>query len=437
MIKIKDQICVSEQGKRANNEDSALFSEGEVFIVCDGVGGNEKGEIASHIVAEVFLAEGLKKSELNLNEVLRNAENALSDYLESHPAAIGMATTLTFSKVLENGIQVAWCGDSRVYQFRNGEIVYQTRDHSWVNEAVDNGIITLEESINHPKSNVITRAVQGNHKSTQLDSHFIKDVRKGDFFMHCSDGILEAWSDDDLMALFNSNNDINDIATLLKQQCEIDSRDNFTAILYKIDEADISTNEEKATTENNPEFVIAIPIEKAEPEHAEKTQAFHAVDTKRTIQSNIVQSDKVHNSKGPVKTKVNWKGYLVALLIPCLLYSAYVYLFPSKVKAKVNSEQTKPSDSKINNGKLNYNSKPVEKDSIKKGNQLLPEDKTTEDGNDDEIIAGESKRRKISITNEGVVNNNEANKTATMNGNKKEEPPAKNAETKKVSDKPK
>jgi serine/threonine protein phosphatase PrpC len=435
MIKIEDQICISGQGKRSNNEDSALFSKGQVYIVCDGVGGNEKGEIASNIVAKVFLEVGLKISELDLNEVLRIAENALTDYLENHPTAIGMATTLTFSKVLENGIQIAWCGDSRVYQFRNGKIVYQTRDHSWVNEAVDNGIISIEESINHPKSNVITRAVQGNHKSTQLDTHFIKDVQKGDFFMHCSDGVLEAWSNNDLMALFNSNNDINDIATLLKQQCEIDSRDNFTAIIYKIDEADISNNYKEV--EIKPEFVTAIPIEKVEAGHAETTQAFHAVDTNRIIHSNNDQSNKVHNSKGPLKTKVNWKVYLVALIISCLLYSAYVYLFSSKEKVKENSEQPQPSDSKINSGKLNDNTKPVKEDPIKKDNQLLPEDKTTEDGNDDENIVGESKKRKISITNKDVVNSNEANKTGKVTNNKTGEISVKKTETKKVSDKPK
>jgi serine/threonine protein phosphatase PrpC len=416
MIKIKDQICISEQGKRANNEDSALFSEGEVFIVCDGVGGNEKGEVASQIVSDVFLEQGLKKSELNLNEVLCIAENALSDYLENHPTAIGMATTLTFSKVLENGIQVAWCGDSRVYQFRNGEIVYQTRDHSWVNEAVDNGIITLEESINHPKSNVITRAVQGNQKATQLDTHFIKDVRKGDFFMHCSDGVLEAWSDDDLKALFNSNNDINDIATLLKQQCEIDSRDNFTAILYKIEEADLSSFVEESHVD---EFVIAIPIENAEPEHAETTQAFHAVDTKRTIQSNTVQSDKVHNLKGPVKTKVNWKGYLVALLIPCLFYSAYVYFFPSKEKTKENSEQPQAPGSTNNNVKP---TNPKPRDYSKKDDQqTLPVNDSKEEEKDEDKKDVESKPNSNKVTNEGVVNSNEGNNTAKRNVIKKVE----------------
>jgi serine/threonine protein phosphatase PrpC len=432
MIKIKDQICISEQGKRANNEDSALFSEGEVFIVCDGVGGNEKGEIASQIVSEVFLVQGLKKSELNLNEVLRIAENALSDYLEIHPTAIGMATTLTFSKVLENGIQVAWCGDSRVYQFRNGEIVYQTRDHSWVNEAVDNRIITLEESINHPKSNVITRAVQGNQKVTQLDTHFIKDVRKGDFFMHCSDGVLEAWSDDDLKALFNSNNDINDIATLLKQQCEIDSRDNFTAILYKIEEADLLSFVEESL---NDEFVTAIPIEEAYPEHAEITQASRKVDTKKITQSNTVQSHKAHKSNGPANKGSNWKGYLVALLIPCLLYSAYVYFFPSKDKAEENSEQPKAPASTNKNAKQT-NPKPKE-DSKKNNQQTLPINDIKEEEKDEDKIDGVSEPNSIKVTNEGGVNNNEANEPVKGTNNKTGATSVKKAVPTKASNNPK
>jgi len=155
---------------------------------------------------------------------------------------MGMATTLTLSHIRENGIYVAWCGDSRVYQFRRGQIVFKTTDHSWVNEALKSGIITPEEAINHPKSNIITRAIQGTHKPTSAETVLLTDIQQGDIFMHCTDGVLESWNDDDLSALFASENEPEKILQIIKEECSKISKDNFTAIVYLVDEAILTQN---------------------------------------------------------------------------------------------------------------------------------------------------------------------------------------------------
>jgi hypothetical protein len=169
-----------------------------------------------------------------------------------------MATTLTFSQVREEGLYIAWVGDSRIYQFRNGQIVFKTSDHSWVNDALKAGIITLEESINHPKSNIITRAIQGSHKPTNADTLLLTDIKKGDLFFHCSDGVLEAWNDDDLQALFFKYSNSADILEVLKKECEIHSKDNFTAIVYKIEEVSLKP------VKKDDSFVNSIPIHQNE-----------------------------------------------------------------------------------------------------------------------------------------------------------------------------
>lgn len=255
MIKIINQGFISELGKRANNEDNCAFIKGSTYVVCDGVGGSEKGEIASELVSKYF-AEAYESNPLaDANVVLKNAEAKLSNYIVNNPDAMGMATTLTFSQIRDNGIYVAWVGDSRIYQFRKGQIIFKSTDHSWVNDALKAGIITNEEAVNHPKSNIITRAIQGSHKPTTADTRLLTNIQKGDLFLQCSDGVLESWNDVDLQALFLAIIDPDKILEKLKMECEQHSKDNFTAIVYSIEDASIVRN--TSSTDN---YVDAIPV---------------------------------------------------------------------------------------------------------------------------------------------------------------------------------
>lgn len=236
MIKILEQDFLSEKGRRANNEDNGGWDLGNVYVVCDGVGGNEKGEVASEIVVNTFLEEFKINAEQPVNQVLAKAESKILNYLEQNPQASGMATTLALLRIRSNGIYAAWVGDSRIYQFRKGNIIFQSRDHSWVNEAVDSGIITHEESINHPKSNIITRAIQGAQNPTQADEVQLTDIDAGDYFFLCSDGVLETWEDAELSSLFRQDIAIQQITQKITEECAKTSRDNYTAIIFKIEQ---------------------------------------------------------------------------------------------------------------------------------------------------------------------------------------------------------
>jgi serine/threonine protein phosphatase PrpC len=167
---------------------------------------------------------------------MQKAEAKLTDYITQNPESMGMASTLVMASVQPNGLLVAWVGDSRVYQFRNGQVIFKTTDHSWVNEALAAGILTPEEALNHPKSNVITRAIQGEHKSVEAQEVWLNDIKKDDFFLLCSDGILETWSDEDLGVLFANMDDVQSIANKIKDECLHTSKDNNTAIVFKIEE---------------------------------------------------------------------------------------------------------------------------------------------------------------------------------------------------------
>lgn len=232
-IKLIAEKAISGQGQRSNNEDNFGFISGETYTVCDGVGGANKGELASDFTVRGIISEFQRNPNSSAQLAVRKIEERITNYQATHSDASGMATTLTLVQNRGDSIYVAWCGDSRVYQFRNGKIIFKTKDHSWVNEAVAAGIISEEEAIDHPKSNIITRAIQGNDKHAEIDERILTNVQSGDCFLLCSDGILEAWSDLELEALFEQVSEPALALQLVNEHCLNKSKDNFTAICFK------------------------------------------------------------------------------------------------------------------------------------------------------------------------------------------------------------
>jgi len=322
-ISIKEESYISELGKRTNNEDNCGYISGLAYIVCDGVGGSEKGEIASDITVKSFLEQLKLKPETHINQILRMTEGSFSNYLNNHPDATGMATTLTLTTISAKGIVAAWIGDSRIYQFRNGEITFKSIDHSWVNEALKSGIISAEDAINHPKSNVITRAIQGNHRPVELEEIVITDIKDGDIFLQCSDGVLESWNDGELKELFLTNSDVAEITKELALKCSVQSKDNYTAIVYKIEKVeDIEIdrpilNDFDNRSETKEDWVEAVPL---------------SIEEQKQIEG-LVQ-------KG--KTKKNNKMIYVVLLLILILLSVGIsikYIIPNKQKTEQKEDR--------------------------------------------------------------------------------------------------
>lgn len=130
---------------------------------------------------------------------------------------------------------LAWCGDSRIYHFRNGEILYRTRDHSLVQELVDNKVITEEEAAHHPQKNVITKSLHGKTELEDIQLHVIPHLSKGDFFLLCTDGLLEQCNEPTLKTLFAQ--DKKDGRTrydqLINNICSGNTQDNYSMILVR------------------------------------------------------------------------------------------------------------------------------------------------------------------------------------------------------------
>lgn len=248
-INIQQIVFLHQVGKRKNNEDSIFPFEGatnvatdRLFMVCDGVGGANKGEVASYMVCLGFQQYFEQQPPQNvdaayLTAALRFVESKLSAYIAEHPECSGMATTLTLLYLDDklNKATIAWCGDSRIYQVRKGEIVQTTSDHSLVNELVKRGELTAQEATTHPQRNVILRAISGADNPTKIDVVETTDMQAGDYFFMCSDGILESIDDRMLSTLLiNENVDLEERRDLINELCAISSHDNFSMYLLRL-----------------------------------------------------------------------------------------------------------------------------------------------------------------------------------------------------------
>jgi protein phosphatase len=245
-ITLERPFAATEKGNRENNEDcifplSELANSGQrFFMVCDGVGGAEKGEVASALACDSFktffdtFLEDSDPSEEFINRAVLYTESRFDEYVKLYPEAKGMATTLTFLYVGASGITIAHIGDSRIYHIRNGKILYVTEDHSLVNSWVQLGKITKEEAAVHPQKNIITRAIMGSAHSVNADVKLITDVQPGDSFLMCTDGVTECFTDDNIENLFFHGLNAESLKNFIVEYCTDEAKDNFSFYILPI-----------------------------------------------------------------------------------------------------------------------------------------------------------------------------------------------------------
>lgn len=239
----------SEQGQKSNQEDRYMPPRSEMgtsrcFVLCDGMGGHENGEVAAEIVSTAlygFMTNSAPKSgeDIMTDERFSKALADTNVELDKMPVTEGKrpGTTMTCLYFAENGVFAAHIGDSRIYQLRPGHgVIFKSRDHSLVNDLLRAGELTEEEAKTFPRKNVITRAMQpGLDRPYRADTKLITDVRPGDYFFLCCDGILEQLDDDRLVAIVEDST-LSDKGKLdsIYDVCFGRTRDNFTCILIPV-----------------------------------------------------------------------------------------------------------------------------------------------------------------------------------------------------------
>lgn len=241
---------------RPHQEDSIYPEFGRqtpddrLFILCDGMGGHAAGEVASATVCKA-MAEEIARREPDpegpfttddFNAALDAAYKAL-DNADNAEEGRKMGTTMTMLKLHRGGATIAHMGDSRVYHIRPGKdgdsttILSVTRDHSLVNDLVAVGEITPEEARNHPRKNVITRAMQpGEENRCKADVATTTDIKPGDYFFLCSDGMLEQMDDDALCNIFSESGGDDDNKVRILTAATMQNADNHSAFVVRINE---------------------------------------------------------------------------------------------------------------------------------------------------------------------------------------------------------
>lgn len=253
------EYSILEVGKRTDangnpHQEDCIFplpaeisSNSRVFILCDGMGGHDAGEIASSVVCETLgkiISSMLDENPLFTRSELKHALDVAYDTLDANDTGSEkkMGTTLAMVVFHNQGGVVAHIGDSRVYHIRSGNsenetsILFQTEDHSLLNSFVKAGEISLAEAKKSVKKNIITRAMQPNSDRPNADITEIADIQPGDWFYICSDGMLEQEEMEDgsaIKRIFSNQVEDNEKVQILRGATS-ENQDNHSAIVIKV-----------------------------------------------------------------------------------------------------------------------------------------------------------------------------------------------------------
>ncbi len=226
---------------RKINEDSGLVGH-QILAIADGMGGHVAGEIASSIAinalmpldSTISLASPVDDDAITdfLLHTLAGVDDQIGAMIDADPKLEGMGTTLTAFIFNSNRIAIVHVGDSRCYRFRDGRIDQLTRDHTLVQELVDQGRITENEALEHPQRSLLTQALMG-HRDVVPDIQ-LYDARGGDRFLLCSDGLSGVIPISELHELLAAESITDALDQLIGAAMKRGAPDNVSAIVVDL-----------------------------------------------------------------------------------------------------------------------------------------------------------------------------------------------------------
>ena len=222
---------------RNMNEDAFLNRNNEgLWVVADGMGGHEAGEVASEMITaslgRLDVNQPLSDVVDTIEDTLLEVHHKIRTYSRTHCEGRTMGSTVVSFFVRENVGVCLWAGDSRLYRYRNQTLEQVSDDHSQVNEMLSRGMISEQEAVNHPASNVITRAV-GANETLYVDATVV-ELQKDDIYLLCSDGLYGALSEAEISLLLQSGDGEKATQSLIDQALQAGARDNVTVVAVKI-----------------------------------------------------------------------------------------------------------------------------------------------------------------------------------------------------------
>jgi PPM family protein phosphatase len=249
-LRITDQAYATDTGRQRSANEDSVFVRAPLFVVADGMGGAQAGEVASKTAAESFdreLPEG--PPERVLRETIESANRTIHSLARKDPSLAGMGTTTTAAILDEAAEEVAigHVGDSRAYRLRRGKIERLTRDHSLVEEMRRKGQLTEAQAEDHPQRSIITRAL-GPEPEVEVDLQTVP-AQAGDVFLICSDGLTTMLDDDHIERLLaRASSMSNAVRSLVDEANRAGGRDNISVVAFKVvDAAEPTLDSEGAT----------------------------------------------------------------------------------------------------------------------------------------------------------------------------------------------
>ena len=234
-LRVVDHAALSDVGRqREGNEDSMLV-ESPLFVVADGMGGAQAGEVASGIAVDTLADVPAEpdNAEEALVDAITEANRRIHDKAQDDRELAGMGTTITASLVHDGKVTIGHVGDSRAYRWREGEFAQLTDDHSLVAELERHGKLTAAEARVHPQRSMILRAL-GIGDEVEVDTYCFEG-REDDVFLLCSDGLAGVVHDEVMAEVLRSAESLDVAAQELIDLANLSGGpDNITTVLFRL-----------------------------------------------------------------------------------------------------------------------------------------------------------------------------------------------------------
>jgi PPM family protein phosphatase len=239
VLRIDDQAFRTDTGRQRSENEDSLFVRAPIFVVADGMGGAQAGEVASKAAADAFDRDlPQAPPERFLRETIEIANRRIHELAQADPSRAGMGTTITAAIVDAEGeeVGIGHVGDSRAYRLRRGKLEQLTRDHSLVEEMRRKGQITDAQAEDHPQRSIITRAL-GPEPDVEVDLQTVP-AAPGDVFLLCSDGLTTMVEEARIAAvLADADSMAAAVRALVDEANAAGGRDNITALAFRLGDA--------------------------------------------------------------------------------------------------------------------------------------------------------------------------------------------------------
>lgn len=341
MLRVAEHWCGTDTGlQRRANEDSLLVRS-PLFVVADGMGGAQAGEVASRVAVETFhegLRDGLD-AERSLLVQVQEANSRINELSHRSAEHAGMGTTITVVYVGEQEVSIAHVGDSRAYCLRERDLLRLTDDHSLVDELIREGKLTPEEAEEHPQRSVITRAL-GPEATVEVDVRSFRG-RAEDVFLICSDGLTTMLSEAELLDVLLAQESLPGAGeALIAAANAAGGKDNITVVLFRLEEV-LSVAERHddghttiTTLAPAPQAAVASrerpdpPTQQAHLDLALSDEEERAATPVIPRRPRLVAPAPSSSRRARVRLR-HWRGFVVVLVVLGMLASAAYLAFQS------------------------------------------------------------------------------------------------------------